>query len=88
MMRITKKLIAGLAALMIFNGTTVLACPECRVQVKSGIYNGDFVSNLFIILLPILVLVVIGIGILFADRIKAKLRGRTDRWLTPYNAHH
>jgi hypothetical protein len=84
-----RQLASGFFALMLFfHSTPVWACPECRVQVQSGFYNKDFNDNLFILLLPIIVLLLIGVGIYFADSIKSKVRGRVSQWRTTYNAHH
>ncbi len=38
-------------------------------------------------LLPIIVLALIGVGIYYADDIKAKLQGRASKWQTTSNAH-
>lgn len=79
--------LAGLAALtLFFNCTTLWACPECRIQVESGIYNQDFVNNLFITLLPVIVLASVVCGIYFAENIKAKLQRGADRWLKSHDA--
>lgn len=70
-----KHLSAGFVALYIlFSSTALLACPQCRSTVKSEVYNGDFAVNLFVLLLPLAVLFVIGIGLYFSDTLVAKLR--------------
>lgn len=65
------------ALTLFFNAASVWAyCAECRAEVKSGIYNEDFASNLFILLLPLFVLALIAAVIYFADDIKIKFKGR------------
>jgi hypothetical protein len=51
-----------------------LLCPHCRTIVQSKVYNEDFTANLFVLILPLAVLLVIGIGIYFSDTILFKLR--------------
>lgn len=69
-----KHIVAGVCALTLFaNGTALWACTRCRPQVESGVYNGDFIATLFVLLLPLAVLLVIGLGLYFSDAILAKL---------------
>ncbi len=56
--------------------TTVLACPWCRAQVRSDIYNQDFINYLFVIILPIVVITAIGFGVYHADKISNRIRGK------------
>ncbi len=84
-----KRFIPRLAGLLLFLSAapSVWACPECRVQVNSGVYSQNFTGTLLVMLLPIIVLALIGVGIYYADDIKAKLKGRTGKWQTTSNAH-
>lgn len=71
-----------------FDNATVLACPQCRPLVKSGVYNQDFGANLFVLLLPLAVLFAIGIATYFVDAITAKSgedKG-DDAWQTTHSA--
>lgn len=80
---------AGLAAsALFFNGTALWACPQCRPVVNAGVYNQDFGENLFLVLLPLAVLFVIGVGIHFSDAIVVKLRRHKGEkpWQTTHNA--
>ena len=74
------KSIVAVILVLVFN-TAAAACPWCRAEVKSGIYDQDFFNNLFVILLPIVILTVIGFGLYHADKISDKLKGRIKRWL-------
>jgi hypothetical protein len=56
------------------NSTALLACPQCRPTVASGVYNREFAANLSVLLLPIAVLFVVGIAIHFSDAIVTTLR--------------
>lgn len=85
MKRIWKTAIAQIVLLMTFS-ITASACPECRAQVKSGIYDGSFGTNLFVILLPIIVIVAVGIGSYYADEITDKIRKAASRWQTTDDA--
>ncbi|MDQ3012751.1 MAG: hypothetical protein M3X11_18840 [Acidobacteriota bacterium] len=80
MNRILRGIIDGII-LLAFT-TTVSACPECRAQVRGDVYNQDFSGNLFIMLLPILVLVAIGIGLYYADEITERIKEGISKWQT------
>jgi len=84
-----KNFISRLAGLLLFLSVapSVWACSECRIQVNSGVYSQNFTGTLLVMLLPIIVLALIGVGIYYADDIKAKLKGRTGKWQTTSNAH-
>lgn len=62
------------AAITLSGGAQLSACPQCQPLVKSGIYNQDFGANLFVLLLPLVVLTAIGIGLHYSDSIMAKVR--------------
>ena len=61
-----------LVALGCFDSLSLLACPYCQSIVKSKVYNQDFMANLLVLLLPVAVLLMIGIGIYFSDTVLAK----------------
>jgi hypothetical protein len=62
------------------------ACPECRAQVNSGVYGPDFPVVLFVMLLPLAVLALVGLGVYYADDIRCRLKGRAVKWQTAQNA--
>ncbi len=70
MKRIARGIVTGVIILAFT--TVVSACPECRLEVEGGIYDENFSVNLFIMLLPILVLISTGIGLYHADEIAKK----------------
>lgn len=59
---------------------TASACPECRAKVESGIYNQDFSINLFVILLPILILTAAGIALYYADELAKTTKEEPSKW--------
>lgn len=61
---------------------TVSACPECRARVGGGIYNQDFLLNLFALMLPVIVVVASGVGLYFADEITERLKEQVSEWRT------
>jgi hypothetical protein len=72
MNRITKGFVTGIAVLAL--NDSALACPWCRIKVRDGIYDENFVSTLLTLLLPIFVLAAIGFGLYNFDKIKHKIR--------------
>ena len=82
--KILKRFVRSIAAICILLASTATgsACPECRAQVRAGIYNQDFLANLFILLLPVLILSAIGVSLYYADEITERLKGRTINWRT------
>jgi hypothetical protein len=74
MKNFVKIIVAGFTVL-VFN-TMALACPLCRAEVSGGIYNRDFFANLFVLLLPVLVITAIGFGLYHMDKISDKFKGR------------
>jgi len=68
------KVVFAFAAVLTFAGDAV-ACPWCRVAVNNGIYDGDFLTNLFTLLLPVLLLAAAGIGYYHADKIANRFKG-------------
>lgn len=74
MKRIWKFILADFALLAIFARSAV-ACSLCRAQVKSDIYDRNFLVNLLMMLLPIVIITAMGFGLYHADKILEKLRG-------------
>ena len=72
MKSLAKSIIAAFVILA-FN-ITVSACPWCRMQVKDGVYNEDFFGNLFVLLLPVVILAALGFGLYHADKISDVIR--------------
>ena len=70
--KVFKISIAG--SVFALNAASAAACSLCRAQVESGIYDRDFAFNLFIILLPIVLLAVVGIGIYASEDVYEKFR--------------
>lgn len=46
------------------------ACPECRPDVESGIYNESFIKNIFIVLLPVMIFLSFGLGVFYSESFK------------------
>ncbi len=87
MKRIWKTVIAQIVLLVIFS-LSASACPECRALVKSGIFDQSFGANLFIVLLPIVLIVTVGVGLYYADGITDKIRKGAARWQTSDDVTH
>ena len=68
------KSIVAVILVLVFN-TAAAACTWCRAEVKSGIYDQDFYNNLFVMLLPVIILTAIGFGLYHADKISDWLKG-------------
>ena len=61
--------------LSVFFISTVSACPLCRVQVESEIFDHNFFGNLFMLLSPLIIITAIGFGLYHADKISDRLKG-------------
>jgi hypothetical protein len=46
------------------------ACPWCRPRVQAGIYNPTYATNALLVLLPVAVLLALGLGVYFWDRLR------------------
>jgi hypothetical protein len=62
--------------LPLISSGAVSACPLCRAQIESGIYDQNFFDNFFMMLLPLIIITAIGSGLYHADKISDRLRGR------------
>ena len=51
------------------------ACPGCRPTVEAGVYNGQFVANLGVLLLPLALLCAVGVAIYHGETLLTKVRG-------------
>ncbi len=71
-----RKFVATVFVLPLIFSSAVSACPLCRAQVESEIYNRNFLNNFFIMLLPIIIITAIGFGLYHADKISERLKGR------------
>lgn len=71
MKRIADKLIAVALFVVIAPGI-VAACPLCRAQVESGVFNRDFFVNLFFVLLPVAILTAFGFGLYQAENLRRR----------------
>lgn len=73
-----KRLTTGfLATLLVLSQyVSAFACDWCRANVKSGIYDANFVGIVSKMLLPIILLTGVGLAIYRADKISDKLKGR------------
>jgi hypothetical protein len=87
-MRRTWKTVKAQFILLLMFSIKVSACPECRAQVKSEIFGASFGANLFIVLLPIVLIVTLGIGLYYADGINDKIRKGAARWQTSDDVTH
>jgi hypothetical protein len=55
--------------------SSVSACPLCRAQVESEIFDRNFFGNLFMLLSPLIIITAIGFGLYQADKVSDRLRG-------------
>lgn len=62
------------AGLLLSSSATGWACAACRPQVTAGIYTADFLGRLVLLLLPVLLILLGGLGLYFADRITTTFR--------------
>lgn len=71
---------------VMFPASAMGSCPECRAQVNAGVYNQDFSANLFILLLPVLILVAIGVSLYYKDEMTDGIKGAIIKWRTKAHA--
>lgn len=62
-----------LSSLILCCSSDVLACPICRRQVQATIYAPDYAANLFMMLLPILIIFFVSLFFYYPNRLKIKL---------------
>lgn len=56
----------------------VAACQVCRIQAQNGIYDQNFFSNLFVVLLPIFILLAAGLSVYFSGNLPFVFKGGVD----------
>lgn len=56
------------------------ACAWCRPRVQAGIYTPAYSANLLLVLLPVAVLLALGVGLFYWDRLR--------HYFTPTHAAH
>lgn len=49
------------------------ACPVCRPKVAAGIHNAHYSQNLLLVLLPVALLLVLGLGLFYWDKFAARV---------------
>lgn len=52
--------------------SSVMACPLCRAEVRSNIYDNHFTGNFLAMVLPLCVVALIGAGLFHADKFETK----------------
>ena len=46
------------------------ACPWCRPRVQAGIYTPAYTANVLLVLLPVAVLLALGIGLFYWNKLR------------------
>ncbi|UPL49628.1 hypothetical protein [Hymenobacter sublimis] len=62
-----------LASLLLLTGPAAWACQVCRPRVHAGIHNAEYTANLLLLLLPVAVVLLVGLGLFYAPTLKARL---------------
>ncbi|GGG51766.1 hypothetical protein [Hymenobacter glacieicola] len=62
-----------LTSLLLLTGPDAWACRVCRPRVQAGIHTADYTANLLLLLLPVAVVLLVGVGVFFAPALKARL---------------
>jgi hypothetical protein len=52
----------------------LLACPQCRLEVKNSVYDDSFFLNLLLLMTPILIISLFGLTGYFLEEIMIRLR--------------
>ncbi|SFQ58066.1 hypothetical protein [Hymenobacter arizonensis] len=55
-----------------FFATAAQACPVCRPKVEAGIYGADYAPHLLLVLLPVAVLLGLGLGLFYWDKLTTR----------------
>jgi hypothetical protein len=50
------------------------ACAVCRPKVQAAIHNADYSVNVGLLLLPLALLLIVGVGLYYADAIWARVQ--------------
>lgn len=62
--------------LLWLSGPAAEACAVCRPRVQAGIHNAAYITNLLLVLLPVALLLLGGVGLFFAADIRHHFRLR------------
>ena len=57
----------------------VAACPVCRPKVAAGIHNAQYTQHLLLVLLPAVLLLALGLGLYYWDKLAARAALRHAR---------
>ncbi|GAA4359401.1 hypothetical protein GCM10023185_25970 [Hymenobacter saemangeumensis] len=60
--------------LLLLPGSAALACTVCRPRVEAGIHNADYAANLALLLLPVGLLLGLGLGLFYWDKLTSSSR--------------
>ena len=71
--RTDRLLRAIFVALLWLLGAAAEACAVCRPRVQAGIHNGAYSANLLLVLLPVALLLLGGLGLFFAADIRHRI---------------
>jgi hypothetical protein len=61
-----------LLLLLLLAGPVACACPVCRPRVQAGIYDLAYTANLGLVLLPVALLLLGGLGLFFAADLRRR----------------
>ena len=56
--------------LLLLTSSAIWACTVCRPRVQAGIHNEAYAANLLLVLLPVALLLLGGVGVFFAADIR------------------
>ena len=76
-------LLCLLASLLYLLPTPTWACAICRPKVQATIHNADYSVNVALLLLPVAVLLLLGLGLYYADGLVAWRRARRQISVLP-----
>ncbi|MBX0292371.1 hypothetical protein K3G63_18130 [Hymenobacter sp. HSC-4F20] len=61
-----------LTCCLLLTGPGAQACRVCRPRVQAGIHNTEYTANLLLLLLPVVLLLLIGVGVYFASALTSR----------------
>ena len=76
-------LLCLLASLLYLLPAPTWACTICRPKVQAAIHNADYPVNVALLLLPVAVLLLLGLGLYYADGLVAWGRARRQMFVLP-----
>lgn len=62
-----------LTCCLLLTGPLAQACRVCRPRVQAQIHTPDYTTNLLVLLLPVGLVLLIGLGLFFAPALKSRL---------------